>query len=125
LEFWEQTFLGADIEEVPMKTFIWLSFDLGVRGDFEGMYEFLDAHEAKECGGSVAGFWYEYKKDFLGELTKDLKTGVSFDKRSRVYVIFSDPHGKHTGKFIVGRRKAPPWVGFGPITGDQEVDVGA
>jgi hypothetical protein len=95
-----------------------------VRGDFEGMYEFLDAHAAKECGGSMGAFSYEYKKDLLAELTKDLKGAVSFDKRSRVYVIFPGPKGEHVGRFIVGRRKAPPWAGFGPSQGDDEEDVG-
>jgi hypothetical protein len=36
-----------------MKSFVWFSFDLGVRGAFEGMYEFLDSHEAKECGDNL------------------------------------------------------------------------
>jgi len=34
-----------------MKKLIWIAFDLGVRGDYDGIYEFLDTHEAKECGG--------------------------------------------------------------------------
>ena len=108
-----------------MRTRIWLSFDLGVRGDFEGIYQFLDAHEAKDCGDSLATFWYEYKKDLVGELTKELKAGVSFDKKSRVYLIFLGPDGKQVGKFVIGRRKSPPWVGYGPATADQEEDVGA
>jgi hypothetical protein len=29
---------------------VWISFDLGVRGDYEGMYAWLDTHNAKECG---------------------------------------------------------------------------
>lgn len=105
-----------------MKALIWVSFDLGVRGDFEGIYEFLDAHEAKECGDSLAAFWFEYKKDLVAELTKDLKSAVTFDKRSRIYVIHS-AQGKTTGKFIVGKRKSPAWAGFGPSHGDEE-DVG-
>jgi hypothetical protein len=108
-----------------MRTFIWLSFDLGVRGDFEGLYQFLDAHGAKECGDSVAAFWYEYKKELIGELTKELKTQVSFDKRSRIYVISPGSKGNQVGKFIIGKRKSPSWAGFGPSSGDQEEDVGA
>ncbi len=106
-----------------MKAFVWLSFDLGVRGDFEGMYQFLDAHGGKECGDSVCAFSYEYKKDLLGELKKDLQGGVSLDKRSRVYVIFPSAKGKYTGKFIIGQRRSPPWAGFGPSAGDEE-DIG-
>ncbi len=106
-----------------MKAFIWLSFDLGVRGDFEGMYQFLDVHEAKECGDSVGAFSYEYKKDLLAELTKELKDSITFDKRSRVYVIYPAGKGKYMGKFIVGKRKAPPWAGYGP-SDENEEDIG-
>lgn len=106
-----------------MKAFIWLSFDLGVRGDFEGMYAFLDAHEAKECGDSLGALSYEYKKDLLVELTKELRATITFDKRSRVYVVYPSAMGKTTGKFIIGKRKSPAWAGFGPSQG-QEEDVG-
>ena len=37
-----------------MKKFIWLSYDLGIGGDYESLYSWLDNHEAKECGDSVA-----------------------------------------------------------------------
>jgi len=107
-----------------MKHFIWMAFDLGVRGDFEGMYEFLDAHKAKECGDSVGAFLYEYQGDLVRELTKDLKKSVEFDKRSRVYAIFPGQDGKYKGRFVVGRRKSPAWAGHGPSQGDEE-DIGA
>ena len=29
---------------------IWLSYDLGVDGDYENLYAWLDHKEAKECG---------------------------------------------------------------------------
>lgn len=103
-----------------MKAFMWMSFDLGVRGDYEGVYAFLDAHEARECGDSVGVFWYEYKKDLLGELLKELKEAVSFDKRSRIYLIYPGKKGVHIGKYIIGRRKAPPWSGYGPARVDEE-----
>ena len=36
---------------------IWLSFDLGVAGDYPGLYKWLDEHDAVECGDSVAFFF--------------------------------------------------------------------
>jgi hypothetical protein len=105
-----------------MKQFVWLAFDLGVRGDFEGMYEFLDGHGAKECGDNVAAFSYEFKADLARELTKELQRAVEFDKRSRVYLIYPEA-GKHKGRFLVGKRKAAPWTGFG-VTASNEEDVG-
>ncbi len=29
---------------------IWLSYDLGIQGDYPSLYEWLDKHQAKECG---------------------------------------------------------------------------
>ena len=29
---------------------VWISYDLGIRGDYEGLYAWLDSHRAKECG---------------------------------------------------------------------------
>jgi hypothetical protein len=106
-----------------MRHRIWLSFDLGVRGDYEGMYEFLDAHGAKECGDSMGTFWYEYQGDLLKSLMRDLKSAVATDKRSRVYVVYPRTDGKHTGKFVIGSRKAPPWAGHAQSTEDEE-DIG-
>jgi hypothetical protein len=107
-----------------MKVLIWLSFDLGVRGDFEGMYQFLDTYKAKECGDSVGSLVYEYKKDLIGDLTKDLKSFITFDKRSRVYLIFPKAPNNYAGRFIVGRRKSPPWAGHGPSQEPDEEDIG-
>jgi hypothetical protein len=109
---------------MPMRTSVWLSFDLGVRGDFEGMYQFLDSHGAKDCGNNVGTFHFNYKNDLIAELTESIQASVTFDKRSRVYVIFQED-GKYMGRFIIGRRKSPPWAGFSVSTENQaEVDIG-
>ena len=107
-----------------MKARIWMSFDLGVRGDYSGMYEFLDAHQAKECGDSIGFFSFEYKKDLLAEFLKELKQQVNFDKRSRVYLIYPTEDKRHKAKFIIGGRKSPPWAGHAQSNDDEE-DVGA
>lgn len=33
-----------------MEVRVWLGYDLGVKGDYPGMYAFLDDHDAIECG---------------------------------------------------------------------------
>jgi hypothetical protein len=106
-----------------MKKFIWLSFDLGIRGDYEGIFAFLDAHGAKECGDSLGAFTYEFKNDLVADLTKDLKKTITFDKRSRVYVIYAGDDGKIKGRFLLGRRRSPPWAGRAPSQ-EVEEDVG-
>ena len=42
---------------------IWLSYDLGIRGDYESLYAWLDQHNAKECGDSLAFFKFDYTHD--------------------------------------------------------------
>lgn len=104
-----------------MKHFVWVSFDLGVKGDYEGMYSWLDSHSAKECGDSVACFWFEHPSDdLLKDLENDLKSNVDFDeKKVRVYVIRL-VNGKMKGSFIFGRRRNSPWTGFGKNGEDEE-----
>ncbi|MFH1115168.1 MAG: hypothetical protein V1792_14760 [Pseudomonadota bacterium] len=37
-----------------MKKGVWIYFDLGINGDYEGMYEWLDKHNAHACGENFA-----------------------------------------------------------------------
>ena len=104
------------------KNFIWMSFDLGVQGDYEGMYSWLDTHDARECGDSVAALEFEYGTDLLNELRKALETSVKIDKKTRIYVLRL-VSGKMKGRFIFGARKSPPWAGYGPKKGEEEEDV--
>ncbi len=104
-----------------MKNFVWVSFDLGVKGDYEGMYEWLDGHAAKECGDSVACFWYEHSGDLLRDMKEDLMNSVNLDaKKSRIYVIRL-VDGRMKGGFIFGRRRSAPWAGSSG-TGEQGDD---
>lgn len=103
-----------------MKTLIWITFDLGVRGDYEGMYEFLDTYAAKECGDSAAALLFEFGNNLIAELNQQLAAAVTLDKKSRIYVVFPDDKGKYKGRFIVGRRKRPPWTGYGAAEVEEE-----
>ena len=103
-----------------MKKQIWITFDLGVRGDYEGIYEFLDTQGAKECGDSAAVLRYEFQNDLISELSEQLSKAVTFNRKSRVYAVFPDENGKYKGRFIVGRRKQPPWTGYATSESDEE-----
>lgn len=72
-----------------MRHFVWVSFDLGVKGDYQGMYTWLDNQSAKECGDSLACFWFEHASDdLLEDLKRDIESNVDLDeKKNRVYVI--------------------------------------
>ena len=106
-----------------MKRMIWIAYDLGIRGDYEGMYAWLDERDAKECGDSLALVNYDVKKDLLKELKADLGGTLDLNKRARIYVIHLDPSTrKMKGTFLFGRRRASRWTGF--ASGAGEVDEG-
>jgi hypothetical protein len=104
-----------------VKNVVWISYDLGVRGDYDGLYAWLDRHNAKECGDSLAFISYEYKGSLPNSLKADLKTAFKIDGRTRIYVIYEDDQsGKFKGKFIFGHRKQAPWAGYAPGTAEIE-----
>jgi hypothetical protein len=107
------------------KSIIWISYDLGVRGDYEGLYSWLDAHAAKECGDSVAVFTFEYRGSLLEKLKAELKKAFTVDKRTRVYVIYREQAtNKNKGSFVFGGRRAAAWTGYastGAGAADDEI----
>lgn len=107
-----------------MRKAVWLSYDLGVKGDYEGLYAYLDDHEAEECGDSLAYFKFSVKKEdkIIEELKIDLSKNVAFSKRDRIYVIWRVGE-RIKGRFLFGNRKSSPWVGYGKSkTSVDEVD---
>ncbi len=96
-----------------MKKAVWISFDLGVRGDYEGFYTWLDSKNAIECGDNFAFFKYDVPGDIVESLKKEIEENIEVNKKTRVYAIFRDPESKKMkGKFILGNRKAAPWTGY-------------
>jgi len=96
-----------------MKSLIWISYDLGLKGDYEGIYSWLDQHEAKECGDNIGFVNYEWKKNLFLELQKDIKRHVKITPKNRIYVIVPSEKvpNKYIGKFLFGGRKTPAWEG--------------
>jgi hypothetical protein len=105
------------------KIAIWLTYDLGVGGDFQGLYSWLDDREAIECGNNNAYFKYSFPDTIASDaqlseaLRAELEEKVSFKAGNRIYIIKksldADKHGKFIGSFVIGKRKASPWEGFG------------
>jgi hypothetical protein len=105
------------------KAAIWISFDLGVRGDYEGLYAWLDRHGAKECGDGVAFLNYEYSGELIDALKKDIEESMQISKKTRMYVMYREPDTKKMkGQFILGGRKASPWEGYAEQTTQVDVD---
>lgn len=104
-----------------MKRAIWISYDLGVRGDYEGIYTWLDEHGAIECGDSIAFLKYEFPEDLIESLKKDFKESIDVTKKTRVYVIWRDTETKKMkGRFILGTRQSSPWTGY--AGGEEELE---
>ena len=104
------------------KQTIWLSYDLGVKGDYPGLYKLLDTYKAKECGNSIAYFHFKYKNDLIKELTDLIKENVDIKNSDRFYVIFKKTNNvdsKVAGRFIIGNRKSSPWEGYAPTEDDS------
>lgn len=99
-----------------MKKAIWLSYDLGVKGDYDSLYAYLDNHKAVECGDSMAFFNVEVDgtdEDLEKKLKKDIKDNVRLSKTDRIYIIYRRSNKSVGGKFIFGNRKSSPWQGYG------------
>jgi len=84
---------------------IWLSYDLGLRGDYQSLYEWLDARGAKECGDSIATFMTDRTSD---ELQAELRALLGTNSKARIYIITREKGGR----FLLGNRKAAAWAGF-------------
>jgi len=113
------------------KKSIWISYDFGIKGDYTGLYTWLDNHQAKECGNGIAYFIYDYSNSIsavfdklsVEELTRDIKASVKLSKSDRLYIIWKDKTtDKIKGEFINGSRKQSPWEGYGKMNDENDVD---
>jgi hypothetical protein len=93
----------------PTKSRYWISFDLGLMGDYSRVYEWLDSLDAEECGPGVATITSTKTRDQLAAEIQRLFKGAP---RARAYVISM----KQGGRFVAGGRKAAPWEGFAAST---------
>lgn len=95
------------------KRSIWLSYDLGLQGDYASLYQWLDAHGAKECGDSMALVNVECGDSLKDYLKEDLGRSINIDKKTRIYIVYRDKDtGKNKGVFLFGGRREAPWTGY-------------
>lgn len=99
---------------------VWLSFDLGIGGDYPGLYKWLDNHNAVECGDSVAFLKYPIssgkEKELFTLIKNEIGKSVNLRSGDRVYVIRrekTDSDYVVKGGFLFGKRKSTPWDGYG------------
>jgi hypothetical protein len=106
----------------PATQRVWLSYDLGLKGDYEGLYAWLANHGAKECGDNVATFLLEDARNVEQSMVMtELLKHVQLGQRDRIYLIWYDEVSKKIrGKFLAGGRKPARWAGYGEFGGNGE-----
>ncbi len=101
---------------------IWISYDLGIGGDYPGLYQWLDSKGAEECGEGLAFLNFSFepvnpdassmeglRKSLAYYLKQELSQSIKTDRSTRIYMIF-----ENRGEFIFGGRKSNPWKGYAP-----------
>ena len=99
----------------------WLAYDIGLSASYDRLFAWLDNHQAQECGDNVATFVHNGDFD---ELVVELQRLIGGSIRA--YLIGKAKKGDRIstkGRFIRGRRKAPPWTGYGTLD-SSEADEG-
>lgn len=118
-----------------VKKAIWLSYDFGLKGDYSGLYAWLDTFGASECGNGLAHIKLDLGKENLPTdlsnevlttyIEKNLKEYVKLSKTDRIYLIWRDSNSQLIkGRFINGNRKQPPWEGYGRLANPEITDDG-
>jgi hypothetical protein len=97
-----------------MQKSIWLSYDLGIKGDYEGLYQWLDSLNAVECGNSIAFFKMDIAEgeDLVEKLKSAITANVAIKNGERFYLIYRKADKNIAGKYIIGNRKSNPWTGY-------------
>ncbi len=94
------------------KNVFWLTYDLGIDGDFDGLYAWLDEIGAKECGDSACYFEFDPGRvDPPKAILAAVRKHAKLRSRDRIYLIWLKD-GKTTGRFIAGSRRRAPWAGY-------------
>jgi hypothetical protein len=102
----------------------WLTFDLGVDGDHSGLFTWLDEIKAVECGPMTASFMLRVRVDDPATaVLKAIKArNIGLRTRDRLYLIWRDLESQMKGKFIAGKRKNPPWVGYASLESSEDTE---
>jgi hypothetical protein len=100
----------------------WLIYDIGLSTSFEKLFAWLDDVGADECGENAATFSSNKSPEVIA---KELRNACKNGGGSRAYLVRKNVNGNgFVGQFIVGRRKPPPWAGFGSKPSPDQQDKG-
>ena len=122
-----------------MKIKIYINFDLSLRGDYKGLYKWLDKYNAEERGNGYAlikeylfpdseieGVTDFKDKNFklINFIRKDIKKYAEIGSSDRIYLTLKTlGRGNLGGAFLFGRQQATPWEGYYQESTDSEIDI--
>ena len=97
----------------------YLSFDLGLQSDYQGLYSWLDKFQALQCGSrSLAYFDFPINLkspspiEIFNAVQEDLFKSFTPIQGDSLYLVFPDADGSTKGVYLYGNRKTAPWNGF-------------
>ena len=90
------------------KKAVWLHYDFGLKGDYTGLYTWLDENGTVECGHGLAFFEVETDEPskVADVIAQSLKKKVKLLPSDRIYVVWKN-NNKMEGDFINGSRRLP------------------
>jgi hypothetical protein len=93
------------------KKIIWLSYDLGLKGDYSNLYLLLDKWKARDCGPNLAVFEIDNTygigaraNDFIKRIKSEIKKKVNLKESDRIYAIWKEDNSGKMGR-ILSRRE--------------------
>ena len=111
-----------------MKKTIYITYDFGMKGDYEGLYRWLDENNAEERGYGLALIKsYNFPNKYISKDDSENKTDIIFatrikkeiseyteiGKSDRIYLVFRSFNTKKMlGMFLFGNKKQAPWIGY-------------
>lgn len=100
---------------------VFISYDFGIKGDFDNLYKWLDESNAQERGYGLA-YIKNFKipeeiksdGDFFLHIRKLLNSKIKLGGTDRIYMIWGsiEASKKTTSGFLFGKAKQSPWTGF-------------
>ncbi|WP_138481994.1 hypothetical protein [Dyadobacter bucti] len=115
-----------------MKKLIFISYDFGMKGDYEGLFKWLDENNAEERGygiGIIKEYSYDNKSiktdnEFWEFVRDELKNKVKLGSNDRIYMIWNSLESNKTkAAFLFGRSKQSPWAGYAQNNLLQNLDL--
>lgn len=104
-----------------IKKTIFISYDFGMKGDYEGLFKWLDENKAEERGygiGVIKEYSYDDSSiktdlDFMKLIRNELKERIKIGSSDRIYMIWNSLESNKTkAGFLFGKGKQSPWTGY-------------